>query len=464
MSTTSRLSQIFFPALLLFGWWIASPAGVLAQSAGNNAVYNSSGALAASTSYIDASPLSGADICAKIHTALGTIAAGSTAVIDARGIATNLTCPVAKTPWVYTTTVTTPATILLPAATILLNTGWTLPTGTRIIGEGGGANSSTATAGVSTIRACTSTTPTCSQNLAGAIIAMGNATTTFCPFNGASQPVCTGISVENLWLDAQGLAINAIANNYAQEQSYVKHVTLYQIAGTGLGVSPGTGGGTPQNSGPYLDISCTVNTGAAAGTVCARILNVSTRGIHGMTCINSSATIPTNAIALDGPNNTVEDVKIQGFKYGVRLGASANAPNNLLKNITGGSNVTSVVFLTNVTGINVNDVAILGVGNGGAATDSITDNRTTPATTLTDATVAMYILGEPLTSAGTPIGYSRFTTSPNVPTWAHGSSVPTGTCKIGSLYSDTNGGLTGHTFAWYVCTPSGVTTVWSGVK
>ena len=146
--------------------------------------------------------------------------------------------------------------------------------------------------GVTTIRACTSTTPTCTQNLTGAIIAMGNATTTFCPFNGASQPVCTGISVENLWLDAQGLAINAIANNYAQEQSYVKHVTLYQIAGTGLGVSPGTSGGTPQNSGPYLDISCTVNTGAAAGTVCARILNVSTRGIHGMTCINSSATIP----------------------------------------------------------------------------------------------------------------------------------------------------------------------------
>ena len=116
MSTTSRLSQIFFPALLLFGWWIASPAGVQAQNAGNNAVYNSSGALAASTSYIDASLLSGADICAKIHTALGTIAAGSTAVIDARGITTNLTCPVAKTPWVYTTTVTAPATILFRPA------------------------------------------------------------------------------------------------------------------------------------------------------------------------------------------------------------------------------------------------------------------------------------------------------------------------------------------------------------
>ena len=461
MLAISKTRRISLAVLLVLGW-IAYCTPVWAQGAGNNGVYNPFLALSASASYIDASAFTTtpSDICNRIHAALSTIPAGKAAVIDARGITTGLTCPVAKTPWIYGTTVTSPATILLPAATILLNTGWTVPSLTRIIGEGGGLNSS-GTAGVTTIRACTSGTPSCSQNLPGAVISMGNATGTFCPLNASSQPICIGISVENLWIDAQGLAATGIVNNYSQELSYVKHVTLYQIAGSGLSVAPGTSGGTAQDSGPYVDISCIVNLGAAAGTTCARILNVSTRGIHGMKCINSSATIPTNAIAIDGPNNTVEDVSVQGFTNGVRLGASADAPDNLVKNIIGGSGVTSVVLITNITGITVQDIVVLGVGNGGnASSKTISDNRTSPATSLTDANVAMYVLGEPMTSSGTTIGYSRFTTSPNVTTWAHGSIVPAGSCKNGGLYSDTNGGMPLHPFAWYVCSQS----VWSGVK
>ena len=466
MRTTARLNRAFLPALLLLGWWAAFSASAPAQSTqGDNAVYNTAPALAASTAYIDASAFTGADICARIHSALGVIASGSTAVIDARGITTGLTCAVGKTPWVYTTTITTSSTILLPAAPILLNTGWTMPSATRIIGVGGGANSSSATAGTTTIRACTSSTPTCSQNFTGTMIVMGNSTTQYCPFNAASQPVCTGMSVENLWLDGQGLSITGITNTYAQEQSYVKHVTFYQLATTGLNVGlPGSGSGTSQNSGPYSDLACTVGTNVSSSTVCARIVNVSTRGIHGLTCLNTSATIPTNAVAIDGPNNSIEDVKVQGFEYGIRIGASASAPNNLFKNITGGSGVTSAVFITNISGNSVHDIVLLGVASGGA-TDTIIDNRTTPTTTLTDATVGMYVLGEPMAAGSNlNIGYSRFTTSPSVATWGHGSIIPSGTCTLGSLYSDTNGGNTGHTFAWYVCAPSGSSTAWSGVK
>jgi hypothetical protein len=293
---------------------------------------------------------------------------------------------------------------------------------------------------------------------------MGTSTSTFCPLNSSSVPVCTGISVENVWLDGQGLGNSLIVNSYAQEQSYARHVTLYGFAASGLNVSPpSSGSGTPQNSGPYSDITCAVGANAASGTSCVRILNVSTRGIHGLSCTNSSATIPSNAIALDGPNNSIEDVTAQGFQYGVRIGASSSAPNNLLKNIAGGSGMTAVVFLTSIAGHAVNDIAILGVTANGA-TDSILDNRTIPATTLTDSTVGMYVLGEPMTNGGTTIAYSRFTTSPNTPTWIHGSAVPSTPCQLGSLYSDTNGGNVGHSFAWYVCTQPTTTTVWSGVK
>lgn len=443
---------------------LASPTPAQAQSAGQNTIYNASGTTG-SWAFVDASVFNtSSDICFRIHAALGAIPAGSVgAVIDARGISTNLTCPSGKTPWVYTTTITTPATILLPAQTILINTGWTLPTGTRIVGEGGGANN--ASEGVTTIQACKSGMTGCSAALTGAIVAMGSASTTFCPAN-----VCNGISVENMWLDGQGQNVVGISNSYSSESSYVKHVTLSQIVGTGLTVTAPSGAGTPQNSGPYEDITCAPGTGAVAGTVCVRLLNVSTRGIHGMTCINTSTTIPTNAIALDGSNNSIEDVNVQGFQYGVRLGAGSSAQNNLLKNISGGSGVTDVVFITNVTGHTVTDITMLGIGNGGSATHTIQDNRTSPTTTISDATVAMYVLGEQLTGGGTPIGYSRFTTSPSVPTWANGSGSPSNsvTCKIGALYSNT-GGKSGSSNTWWVCTPAhsyscGTTPCWTDIN
>jgi hypothetical protein len=61
---------------------------------------------------------------------------------------------------------------------------------------------------------------------------------------------CSGVSVENLSLDGQGLSINGIANAYAAmssatASSYVKNVTLFQILGTGLSVT-----GSTQGSGP----------------------------------------------------------------------------------------------------------------------------------------------------------------------------------------------------------------------
>jgi hypothetical protein len=80
-----------------------------------------------------------------------------TVVIDARGINTtnskhssgNLLC--AGTPWFNGTNASTsnPATILLPAATILISSTWILPDGSKVIGEGSGGGSSGTTLEVS---------------------------------------------------------------------------------------------------------------------------------------------------------------------------------------------------------------------------------------------------------------------------------------------------------------------------
>ena len=137
-----------------------------------------------------------------------------------------------------TNTITIAATVLLPSATIIINTGWTLPSGTRIIGQGAGSDTSSP---ATTIQASSTFASTF-------MIDMGSSSTTICPAN-----VCMGISVENLRLDGQSKSITGVLNNYSQESSYVKHVTFYQINGTGLSVGPSSPG-NPVNSGPYSDL------------------------------------------------------------------------------------------------------------------------------------------------------------------------------------------------------------------
>ena len=61
---------------------------------------------------------------------------------------------------------------------------------------------------------------------------------------------CTGISVENLTLDGQGQSIDGIDNGFAQDLSYVDHVGLFRILGSGLAIS-----GTANYSGPYSNIN-----------------------------------------------------------------------------------------------------------------------------------------------------------------------------------------------------------------
>jgi len=300
---------------------------------GQDAVYNSSNQVTNSPAFIDASMFASSpppprNFCTVLNWVLNPVnnivpAAG--AVIDARGFnSTNTSMTCTGTPWNGIAN-PPPSTILLPAtsgatpAPIIISTPWVIPSNTHLIGEGDGIGSSAAT----TIQVSSPTfNPT-----AGYILQFGSA-------SGAS-----GISVERLTIDGLGNAVNGIVNPNAGPNSYVDHVTLYQIRGIGLLVENNADG-----SGPYSNI--TFNTGSYAGTTataCAQISNVTsatnssasggTRGIHGLVCSSNSPDAPAGVL-LDSSNNTIEDVKVVGFYDGVLVGSNAPARSNVLVNVS----------------------------------------------------------------------------------------------------------------------------------
>ena len=245
MKNTARLawSQIFLIVVFaLVGWVSLCTTHAEAQTTGDNAVYDSNAnCCQKSPAFIDASVLlgngsnQGVDLCDIIYGILtGRIKTTSYttagAVIDARGLSgTALTCTKGS-PWTEgSTSVSAPSTILLPATTatapISIPSMWSLPPNTHLIGEGDNIASST------TI----STTIQAQSGFSGSMIQFGSS---LClpPLGGPST--CAGISVEKLTLDGQGQSINGIVNPYSTDHSYVDHVSLYQILGTGRVAHP----------------------------------------------------------------------------------------------------------------------------------------------------------------------------------------------------------------------------------
>jgi hypothetical protein len=208
---------------------------------GQDAVYNSSAQVTNSPSFIDASmfAFNNGTICSVIYNILTSTNPpypSGGAVVDARGLAnstpaTSMTCTTAHpSPWAGIAN-PLPSTILLPAGTIVIPSGWVLPKSTRLIGEGDGIPSNGLTPG---------TTIQAASGFSGTMIQFGSTAS-------------TGIAVEHLTLDGQGQlgqSVNGIANAESQANSYVDHVSLYRILGTGQSVS-----GTANDSGPYSNIT-----------------------------------------------------------------------------------------------------------------------------------------------------------------------------------------------------------------
>jgi hypothetical protein len=344
--------------------------------------------------------------------------------------------------------------ILLPAtshtAPIVITTTWYLPMNTHVIGQGDNISSGT------TIQACV--TNGCFTG--PAMIEFGSS---------ACTSAC-GTAVENVLLNGNGQAINGIVNSLFQDLSYVDHVSIYQLVGIGLLVS-----GSANYSGLYTNI--TFNTGNASAqqsTAWVQIKGVSTRGIHGLTCISNGT--PNAGVLLDGSNNTIEDASIDGVGDGIVVGENANAQSDVLLNILNPGNV-GIYNLVHICGSNssygtpcittnytLTDLAIMNSATPPFSCQNppcrypystIKDDATgTGLLATSDDHVGMYVLGKSANG-----GYSRFTTSPRVATWAVGSGGPgSGSCAPGSLYSNTNGSAP----ALYACVVS--TSTWQSIK
>jgi hypothetical protein len=462
---------------VMVGWFSIFAMPAAGQSAGQNGVYNSIGACSpcgASSAFIDASmfAFSGGNFCSVLKSILtNTSYPAAGAVIDARGLLsstppTSMTC--AAGPWAGISS-PPPATILLPAGTIVIShPGWTVPANTRLIGVGNddvATGSGTVISGT-IIQACKSGPTGCTA------FSSGDTMLTMC------NSACSGVSVENLSLDGQGLSINGIANAYAAmssatASSYVKNVTLFQILGTGLSVT-----GSTQGSGPYTNITFDTDDAVGSSTNCLNITASATQGFHGVTC--SSTNAATSAVLLDASNTSLTDVQIIGFINGILVGSRSAAFSDVLRNVWGDTNAKSTSPIQGVVILssNAKDVAVVGTGNLGG-NPTISDTLT--MTTLYDSYVGIYALGEPVMHAG----YSRFTTSTNndvtngngtdtnAVTWGTGSSAPTGSgCAEGSLYSCTGANCNtssacstnSPTAALWVCGNQSGTTGWCAIK
>jgi hypothetical protein len=214
-------------------------------------------------------------------------------------------------------------------------------------------------------------------------------------------------------------------------------------------------------------------------------INTQTRGVHGITCIGGQASGSSypGGIYLDGNNNTLDDIYIEGFYDGVVLGDSGSnaVAGNVLSNVRGSASgagaLQNVVHICNpaspvlpctstagaVTDLSILQAASLGYNNGNAPATTIRDDLTGAMINSSSypAFAGMYVLGGTET-VNTSTAYSRFATSPGpsscgggscngVPTWGVGNTAVTdgAACtSAGALYSNT-AGTSGSTI--YVC-------------
>jgi len=227
--------MLFVITTVLTCWLLALPLQLKAQnscpspSTGQDAVYNTTcnnGPIVGSSAFIDASQfgVSTSDICKVLRGILSSNSYPAGAIIDARGLpgntGTSMTCATNTTPWSQDNNVhvlNVSSTILLPAGTIQIPATWVLPSNTRLVGQGEN-NPLSATPG---------TTIQAAVPYLASMIQFGSSATSVC----ANLGVVCGISVQRLTLDGKAQSIDGIINQLSQSNTYVDHVTIYQVLG-----------------------------------------------------------------------------------------------------------------------------------------------------------------------------------------------------------------------------------------
>jgi hypothetical protein len=242
--------------------------------------------------------------------------------------------------------------------------------------------------------------------------------------------------------------------------------------------------------------------------VCVDI-EAQTKGVHGITCHGNSTTLGSVAYAgirVNSGNNSLEDVHVEQYWDGVRIGdeAGVTVNNVVLSNINGTNDSSSPPPFTTVTNVvhicgpnsstlygacpdqgTVGNVTILGATDyrnttynscpptppytcSTAIQDDVTGTSIAAPPSTTSATgipVGFYALGAEIgTSSGI---YSRFAITPTfysamkgtpTPSWGVGTVAVSGSCNtLGALYSNT--AASSGTSSVYVCTGSNWTSI-----
>jgi len=295
--------------------------------------------------------------------------------------------------------------------------------------------------------------------------------------------------VEHLKLQQANHPLGGIVNQYAEQSSYVNDVTLQNLGGTGILIEA-------PNSGPYTDIVFIAdpNMSSCSGTSCPVCVDIEaqTQGLHGITCHGNAATAVyasgqdiSAGVRVNASNNSVEDVHIEDYWDGIRVGDEviATVNNIVLSNVHGSKDPTGkVINVVHICGAlpsvpygscpqygNVSNVTILGANDVNNTTDNacpptsgtcstaIQDDVTGTSiaappstTTATGIQVGFYSLGGEI---GTGSGiYSRFATTPSFAAATAGTPTPSwgvGTTAVGGLSCGTTGALSGATGALY---------------
>jgi hypothetical protein len=179
-----------------------------------------------------------------------------------------------------------------------------------------------------------------------------------------------------------------------------------------------------KGSSAFIDASVFVSN---ATTFCG-VLNYMLTPINGVVP-STGAVIDARGLANSSPATSMTCTTANPSPW---AGITNPPPSTILLPATGGTTPTPIIIPS--SWVLPNNTRLIGQGDG------VTSGAAPIVTQLSDATLAMYIVGEPILAGSTVIGYSRFTTSESIPAWLVGSSSPgTSSCAIGSLYSETSG-------------------------
>src|SRR5258708_11454543 len=346
-------ASIVFPAACALGQSPGYPAVASKVGTTGTQVYSSAYVDASAYCTVAGSCASTDDFCTVVNTALTKLPTTG-GVVDARGVMPpGTTGNPPSISCAGTMTFPSPSTVLLPAGTIHTTSTWTLSPGTRLIGEGGedpGVNPQLTRTIIEAKSGFLAGTP---------ILKMG------------STAGCTGVSIEDLVVDGVSTAVdvNGIDNLWCGDQSYVRSVTIYAIKDIGLNIGyccDQCANTNAANSGPYTNITFDLgsSTIGSNGVTYGVYINITTRGIQGITCTDGSITVAGGTciyLSAKASNNSIEDVRIEGLWTGVDILAS----NTVVMNVDGDTNPKTSTSVLNVVKIEAatTNVVLIGIMN-----------------------------------------------------------------------------------------------------